>query len=97
MMRPSLRLLLLDEPTAALDAGAEARLFERYAAASAFARHAGSITIIVSHRMSTVRMADVIAVIESGRLREFGTHAELLAAGGTYRNLYQTQASAYAT
>ena len=47
--------------------------------------------------MSTVRMADVIAVIEGGQLREFGTHAELLAAGGAYRDLYQTQAAAYAT
>jgi ATP-binding cassette subfamily B protein len=96
MMRERPRLLLLDEPTAALDAGAEARLFERYAAASEFASRTGSITIIVSHRMSTVRMADVIALIEDGRLREFGTHADLIMADGPYRELYETQAAAYA-
>jgi ATP-binding cassette subfamily B protein len=97
MMRDQPRLLLLDEPTAALDAGAEARLFERYAAASEFASQTGSITIIVSHRMSTVRMADVIAVIEGGRLRQYGTHADLVKTEGPYRELYQTQASAYAS
>jgi ATP-binding cassette subfamily B protein len=95
MMRETPSILLLDEPTAALDASAEARLFERYAAASQFAARTGTITVIVSHRMSTVRMADVIAVIEGGRLREFGTHAELIAADGPYRELYQTQAAAY--
>ena len=97
MMRNLPRLLLLDEPTAALDAAAEARLFERYAAASTFARASGSITIIVSHRMSTVRMADLIAVIEHGRVSQFGTHAELVATDGPYRELYETQAAAYAS
>ena len=95
MMRERPRLLLLDEPTAALDAAAEARLFERYAAASAFSRQTGSITLIVSHRMSTVRMADLIAVIDGGELREFGTHSELLATDGPYRELYERQAAAY--
>ncbi len=97
MMRDQPRLLLLDEPTAALDAGAEARLFERYAAASEFASQTGSITIIVSHRMSTVRMADVIAVIEGGKLRQYGTHADLVNVDGPYRELYETQAAAYAS
>ncbi len=95
MMRIEPRLLLLDEPTAALDAAAEARLFERYEAASAFARATGSITVIVSHRMSTVRTADLIAVVANGRVTEVGTHAELLARDGAYRELYLTQAASY--
>jgi len=95
MMRNAPRLLLLDEPTAALDAPSEARLFERYAAASEFARATGSITVIVSHRMSTVRMADVIAVVEDGQVREFGTHADLIGRDGLYRELFSTQAAAY--
>src|SRR6185312_5710050 len=94
MMRPTPRILLLDEPTAALDAIAEARLFERYAAASEFARATDAITIIVSHRMSTVRIADRIAVIEHGRLRQVGPHDALLAADGPYRELFTTQAAA---
>ena len=97
MMRPLPRLLLLDEPTAALDALAEARLFERYAAASEFARASGSITIIVSQRMSTVRMADQIAVIEDGRLRQYGTPDSLVAVSGPYQELFQTQVAAYAS
>jgi ATP-binding cassette subfamily B protein len=97
MMRSTPRLLLLDEPTAALDAIAEARLFERYAAASDFAHATGAITIIVSHRMSTVRMADRIAVIEHGRLRQVGPHEALIAADGPYRELFTTQAAAYGT
>src|SRR4029079_4961539 len=95
MMRTVPRVLLLDEPTAALDAIAEARLFERYAAASAFARATGAITIIVSHRMSTVRMADHIAVLDHGRLSQYGPHEELVATEGPYRELFQTQAAAY--
>ena len=96
MMRTAPRILLLDEPTAALDAIAEARLFERYAAASEFARATGAITVIVSHRMSTVRMADHIAVIEHGQVREFGSHEALVAVDGPYRELFRTQAAAYA-
>jgi ATP-binding cassette subfamily B protein len=96
MMRTLPRILLLDEPTAALDAIAEARLFERYAAASEFARATGAITIIVSHRMSTVRMADRIAVIEQGRVRQYGSHETLVGVEGPYRELFATQAAAYA-
>ena len=95
MMRAEPRILLLDEPTAALDAEAEAKLFERYAVASRFAQRTGSITIIVSHRMSTVRMADLIVVIAGGRVLEAGTHADLVARSGPYRDLYSTQAAAY--
>jgi ATP-binding cassette subfamily B protein len=96
MMRTKPLLLLLDEPTSALDAATEARLFERYAAASAFARASRAITIVVSHRMSTVRLADRIAVIEHGRLGQLGSHADLMAVEGPYRELYSTQAAAYA-
>ena len=95
MMRLEPRLLLLDEPTAALDADSEAKLFERYATASRFAQATGSITVIVSHRMSTVRMADLIAVVDGGRIVEAGTHDELIAAKGAYFDLYSTQAAAY--
>ena len=95
LMRDSPRLLLLDEPTAALDAESEARLLDRYAAASSYARASGSITIIVSHRMSTVRMADIIAVVDRGRVVEVGTHSELLAMNGLYGEMYVAQASAF--
>jgi ATP-binding cassette subfamily B protein len=86
-------VLILDEPTAALDAETEHALFERYAAA---ARGDGNgITILVSHRFSTVRMADLIVVLDGARLVEFGTHEELVAKGGQYAQLYGIQAAAY--
>jgi len=92
-MRERPLLLVLDEPTAALDAETEHALFERYAAA---ARGDGSdITILVSHRFSTVRMADFIVVLDGARVVESGTHEELLAKGGNYAELYRIQANAY--
>jgi len=91
-MRTGPLLLVLDEPTAALDAETEHALFERYAAA---ARAGGRITMLVSHRFSTVRMADLIVVLDGARLVEVGSHAELLARGGQYAELYGIQAAAY--
>ena len=76
----------------------EHALFERYAATARAASSArGAITILVSHRFSTVRMADLILVVDAGRIVERGTHDELLAAGGTYAGLYRIQADAYET
>ncbi|HUF33342.1 MAG TPA: ABC transporter ATP-binding protein [Acidimicrobiales bacterium] len=96
MMRQRPLLLVLDEPTSALDAETEHMLFERYAeAASGAARNTGAITVLISHRFSTVRMADLIVVLGSGRVQEVGRHADLLAAGGTYAELYELQAAAY--
>jgi len=92
-MRDAPLLLVLDEPTAALDAETEHALFERYAAAARADR--GRITILVSHRFSTVRMADFIVVLDGAHLAEVGTHNELMAKGGQYSQLYRTQAAAY--
>jgi ATP-binding cassette subfamily B protein len=91
-------LLLLDEPTAALDPGTEHRLFERYAAAATSASAVtGAVTVLVSHRFSTVRMADLIVVVAGGRVVETGSHDDLMAAGGLYAELYGLQARAYRT
>ena len=94
-MRDRPLLLVLDEPTAALDAETEHALFERYAAAARTNRDAGHVTLLVSHRFSTVRMADFIGVLKGNRLLEFGTHDELKAKRGHYAELYDIQAAAY--
>ena len=96
-MRDHPLLLVLDEPTAALDAETEHALFERYAAAARATgeNNSGRITIIVSHRFSTVRMADLIVVLDGSRLVEVGTHDELMAKRGQYSELYGIQAAAY--
>jgi len=106
-MRDHPLLLILDEPTAALDAETEHALFERYAAAASRSRkgssaadaaavnHDGRITILVSHRFSTVRMADLIVVLAGARVVEVGTHDELMAKCGSYAELYGIQAAAY--
>jgi ATP-binding cassette subfamily B protein len=96
-MRQGPLLLVLDEPTAALDAETEHALFERYAAAARGGNRApdGRITILVSHRFSTVRMADLIVVLDGARVAEVGTHEELMARRGQYAELYGIQAAAY--
>ncbi len=90
-------LWLLDEPTAALDAETEHALFERYAAAARATDGGanGRITVLVSHRFSTVRMADLIIVLDGSRVVEVGDHATLVGAGGAYAELYGIQASSY--
>ena len=96
MMRELPLLLILDEPTSALDAEAEHALFERYAEnARRVGRATGGITFLVSHRFSTVRMADLILVVADGRIVEAGNHAALMRAGGLYAELYALQARAY--
>lgn len=96
MMRRRPLVLLLDKPTASLDAASEHRLFEAQArAAKTSARETGAITVLVSHRFSTTRMADLILVLCHGRIAEQGTHAELMAAGGHYADMYRLQADAY--
>jgi ATP-binding cassette subfamily B protein len=94
-MREQPLLLVLDEPTAALDAETEHALFERYAEAARGDSGGGRITILVSHRFSTVRMASLIIVLDGARLVETGSHEELMAKGGQYSQLYGIQAAAY--
>ncbi|HEX6463294.1 MAG TPA: ABC transporter ATP-binding protein [Vicinamibacterales bacterium] len=94
-MRDDPLLLILDEPTAALDAETEHALFERYAASARAASASGRITLLVSHRFSTVRMADLIVVLDGSRVVEVGGHEELLAKRGHYAELYGIQAAAY--
>ena len=98
-MRAGTLLMVLDEPTAALDAETEHELFERYAEAAhgdeRASNHAGGITILVSHRFSTVRMADLIVVLDGSRLAEVGSHAQLMQRDGLYADLYRIQAAAY--
>jgi ATP-binding cassette subfamily B protein len=94
-MREQPLVCVLDEPTASLDAETEHALFERFAAESRAATGAGTITVLVSHRFSTVRMADLIVVLDGSRVAEVGSHDELMARGGPYAELYEIQASAY--
>jgi ATP-binding cassette subfamily B protein len=97
-MRDEPVVLVLDEPTAALDAETEHALFERYAAATrgGNAKNTnGRITILVSHRFSTVRMADLIVVLDGSHVVEVGSHEELMAKRGQYSELYGIQAAAY--
>ncbi|MBI3929273.1 MAG: ABC transporter ATP-binding protein [Armatimonadetes bacterium] len=89
-MRRAADILVLDEPTSAMDAEAESQIFQHV-------RHAttGQMAILISHRFSTVRMADHIVVLDEGRILEEGSHEELLARGGRYAHLFELQAAGY--
>ncbi len=89
-MRIKADLLVLDEPTATMDAAAEATIFEHFRDLSR-----GKMTILISHRFSTVRMADQIIVIDKGRIVEQGSHAQLMELGGQYATLFSLQAQGY--
>ena len=96
MMRENPLLFVLDEPTASLDASTEHAIFERFTdQARRAASENGAITVLVSHRFSTVRMADLILVVAGGRVTEVGTHRELVDLDGHYAELYRLQARSY--
>ena len=95
MMRESPLVLVLDEPTYSLDVESERRVFEWFARIARADNPAGTITVIVSHRFSSVRAADLVAVMHEGRLVEWGTHSELLAQRGRYAEMYRMQAEGY--
>jgi ATP-binding cassette subfamily B protein len=96
MRSPDPLLVVLDEPTASLDAQAEHVLFTRYASlASSLGESSGTITLLVSHRFSTVRMADLIVYLEDGHAVEAGTHDTLMSSGGRYAEAFTLQAEAY--
>ncbi|MFD6951610.1 multidrug ABC transporter ATP-binding protein [Nocardiopsis sp. TSRI0078] len=94
-MRDRPLLLLLDEPASALDAETEHLLFEQYAERARALKGRDRVTLLVSHRYSTVRMADLIVVLDGARVCEQGGHEELIALGGRYAELYGIQARAY--
>ncbi len=84
------QLLILDEPTASLDARSESQVFQRFADLTD-----GKMALLISHRFSTVRMADRIVVLENGRIAEQGSHHGLVAMGGLYSGMFELQASNY--
>jgi ATP-binding cassette, subfamily B, bacterial len=84
------QVLILDEPTAALDARSEYEVFQRFAELTA-----GKMALLISHRFSTVRMADRIVVLENGRIAEEGNHDELASLGGRYAEMFEMQAASY--
>ncbi|MEU1762952.1 ABC transporter ATP-binding protein [Micromonospora sp. NPDC005652] len=95
MMPPYPSLLVLDEPSASLDTAAEHALYERFSRASEIGAATSAVTLLVSHRFSTVRMADVIVLLRDGRISETGSHDELMRLGGGYAELFELQARGY--
>ncbi|MGP9538891.1 ABC transporter ATP-binding protein [Brachybacterium sp. AOP43-C2-M15] len=95
MMRTAPLLRVLDEPTSALDPATEDALFARYARAGRQTARSGGITLLVTHRFSTVAAADLVVVLDGGRVVEQGTHQELMALDGRYRELYEIQERGY--
>jgi ATP-binding cassette subfamily B protein len=95
MMHESPLLLVLDEPTYSLDVESERRVFEWFVRVAKSDNPTGTITLIVSHRFSSVRAADIVAVMHEGALVECGTHADLLRQEGRYARMYRTQAEGY--
>jgi ATP-binding cassette, subfamily B, bacterial len=96
LMRQDPLVAFFDEPTASLDAPTEHALFARYAEAARSGAPDGMVTVLVSHRFSTVRSADLIVVVEDGRVSEVGSHDELMERAGLYADLYTLQARSYA-
>lgn len=94
-MREHPLLTILDEPTSALDPIAEEAVFRQYAARTVANRSIGGITLLISHRFSTVALADLIVVLHEGRVADVGSHTELIARDGLYAELYSLQASRY--
>lgn len=84
------QLLILDEPTAALDARSEFEVFHRFTELTS-----GKMALFISHRFSTVRSADRILVLENGKIAEEGTHDQLASLGGRYAEMFEMQASSY--
>jgi ATP-binding cassette subfamily B protein len=95
MMRDTAMLVVLDEPTYSLDVESERRVYDWFSRVARNETRQRTVTVIVSHRFSTVRTANLIAVMHEGRLVELGSHADLLARGGAYARMYRTQADAY--
>lgn len=96
LMREQPLLQILDEPASALDAAAEHAVFQRFGSDARRSRQRlGAVTLFISHRFSTVRMADLIVVLDGGRIRESGNHDQLMAAGGPYSEIFTLQANVY--
>ena len=89
-MRDQSDIVVLDEPTSAIDAEAETKIFEYFREATA-----EQMAILISHRFSTVRMADTIVVLQGGKIIEKGSHEELVELGGRYAELFEMQAKGY--